>query len=133
MENKLKEIYEKNKDLFDNLPSAGWKVTYNKESDMMFLGEKSPAGSFYVPVGDTRMLLRVDQDYKLYGLAIENTKFFVRDNPQFTYAFLPYMRPRLSVLIKLLAFVEKKLHITVDPKGALNIAGDFTAARIAFS
>src|SRR3990167_2409544 len=50
-----------------------WNIYYNKKADMITMGANFPAGTFYYCVDDGAMI-RIDENNKIYGFAIENAK-----------------------------------------------------------
>lgn len=62
-----------------------WTISYNKKSDMLSIGGVFPIESRYIALDDG-VLLRVDKDYKVYGFSIENTKLFIKENPEIGFA-----------------------------------------------
>lgn len=63
--------------------SKSWSFSYNRDADMLEVGDEFPEGSYYLSVGGTGVLIRVDQQKKVHGFAIENVKSFIRENPEF--------------------------------------------------
>lgn len=89
----LKNIVEKNSDLQERIQKENWGTRYNRASDMIVMGTQFPAGSFYVYVNGSGVMIRVDDSYKIYGFAIENAKAFVRKNQEIGVLFYPMVFP----------------------------------------
>jgi len=102
MKKKLKEIFDANGDLRQNLEKNPnmWSFSYNRKADMLVVGEEFPIGSFFYQVKDG-IMLRIDDSNKIYGFAIENTKDFISNNKEigFLLSFIVY--PVRSLLFKL--------------------------------
>ena len=83
MKKKLKEIFDANGDLRQNLEKNPnmWSFSYNRKADMLVVGEEFPIGSFFYQVKDG-IMLRIDDSNKIYGFAIENTKDFISNNKE---------------------------------------------------
>jgi len=90
-----KEISDKNRDLKERMIKETWKVTYDKEADILTMGGKFPkdSGNIYI---DEKLgsMIRVGEDKRIYGFIIENYKnVFLKeskDSWRFWLAFLPY-------------------------------------------
>ncbi|HEC32943.1 MAG TPA: hypothetical protein ENI63_01630 [Candidatus Kaiserbacteria bacterium] len=76
-------IFEKNDNLHQRMMRENWNIKYNKGSDMILMGVPFIEGTFYRSVGNTGMMIRLDKDDKIHGFAIENAKFFLRENQEF--------------------------------------------------
>lgn len=90
-EQKLREILDSN-----NLPEMieGWtRYSYNKEADLFEAGTNYPAGSYFFSIDDTGVMLRIDDQKKIYGFAIENVKVFLKENPQFDLPLSYFIAP----------------------------------------
>lgn len=118
----------------DTLPEdiRGWSVSYNKKADMFIAGKDFPIGSFYFPV-DEGVMLRIDKDRKIYGFAIENTKFFMRENPQlalplsilvYPYRFWLYTLPTL--------FISHHIAKGLNKMRSITTISDYIAGKAAF-
>lgn len=106
-EQDLRTILEAN-----NLPEimAGWTPVYNKKADMFEAGTSFPEGSFYFPIDDTGVMLRIDNNNKIYGFAIENVKVFMRENPEFAFVLSSFVSPlkfRLNYIVMLFTYRTK--------------------------
>lgn len=97
------KIEEHNRDLRERIAAEKWNISYDKRTDMVFMGATFLKGTFYVPINDTGFLVRVDKDYKIHGFAIENAKHFIKENPDMRALNL-IVRPftTISLLLMLL-------------------------------
>ena len=126
---KLKEILLVNENLRERLENDPWSISYNKKADMVLMGTKFPIGSFYYPVGGTGVMLRIDENNKLYGFAIENAKSFIKENPEMAIVLSFIVYPVRSFFILFL------IYHTI--KGVNNIKrilsmGDYVAGKASF-
>jgi hypothetical protein len=100
----LKQILGNNPDLLNRIQSESWEIKYRKDSDMILMGAKFPSDTFYFDVKGSGVLVRIDDDKKIYGFAIENFKYFTKKNPEFRlFYFLiahPFQAYALYILIK---------------------------------
>ena len=138
--NKLKEILSSNEDLQRRMESEKWTLLYNKRSDTVLMGAGFPDGSFYYPVvfknEDTGVALRIDKNNKIYGLAIENAKYFIRRHKSESIAvalsFLIY--PKTSYLIKLPSYfvAYHTLRGIHNIKAIFNTTSDYVAGKAAY-
>ncbi|MBM3261403.1 hypothetical protein FJY93_03205 [Candidatus Kaiserbacteria bacterium] len=118
----------------DNLPSEirGWAVSYNKTADMFIAGRDFPLGSFYFSV-DEGVMLRVDENKKIYGFAIENAKSFVKNNPQFALPFSIVMHPiRFYIFTLPTLFVFYHVAIGIVKMRSILSISDYIAGKAAF-
>lgn len=89
----LKAIIERNSDLQQRIREGKWKVKYNKPSDMIIMGEAFPADSFYFYLNGSGVMIRIDSDNRIYGFAIEDAKYFIKNNPDIGWLFMPLVYP----------------------------------------
>lgn len=137
---KLKEILSSNENLRGRMESEKWTLFYNRNSDMVMIGGEFPAGSFYYPVTfkdqDTGVMLRVDKNDKIYGLVIENAKYFIREHKGESIAialsFVVY--PKTSYLIKLPAYfvAYHTLKRINNLRAVFNTTSDYVAGKAAY-
>ena len=98
----MREIISANPNLRDRLEKDPyiWSFHYNKKADMLVVGEKFPVGSFYhyIP-NNSGVMLRVDKNKKIYGFAIENTKFFMKKNPEVGFYLSLIVYPKRTQIL----------------------------------
>ncbi|MDB5239285.1 MAG: hypothetical protein JWO00_620 [Candidatus Parcubacteria bacterium] len=108
----LKRIIAKNDpNLHERAREEGWKIRYNKRSDMLLIGNKFPKGSFYTYVLDTGFMLRIDKNETIHGYAIENAKYFIRQNAEIGFVLYPFVYP---IRAKILFAISRMLRNTSD-------------------
>ena len=131
MEQELKEILSSNRDLKERTASESWEISYNKKADMLTMGAEFPKGSFYYPLEDTGVLLRIDKNKKIYGFAIENTKYFIKNNPDVGFVLSLFVYPIRSMFVTFpyYFFVSKTMKGIREIKGILS---DYVAGKVAF-
>ena len=126
----LKEILAANESLREGVKH--WSVSYNKTADMVVAGKDFPVGSFYFPVDDG-VMLRIDKDKKIYGFAIENAKYFIKEHPEFTFLFDKPMRPVRYYLFTLpMFFVFFQIASGIFKMRSLLSFSDYIAAKAAY-
>jgi hypothetical protein len=129
MDKTVKEIVEINKEVLEDLANASWVFSYDKQSDMMRIEDTSTVEhTFYVPLEDTRFMFKVDKDYVLHGFAIENTTYFVRENPEF---FLPLARFVYPVRYQFLSIIIRAIWGMSRVAQSLAMVRDYAVARTA--
>ena len=126
----LKEILAMNDALPEDITQ--WSVSYNRKVDMVVAGKDFPVGSYYFPVAEG-VMLRVDKDKKIYGFAIENASFFVKNHAQFALPLSIVMHPVRFYLFTLpVMFIFYKVQTgMLRIRGMLTIS-DYIAGRAAF-
>lgn len=113
----LKTIVEKNNSrIRQRIADHAWNTRYRKDSDMLIMGEDFPKGSFYTYVDKSGVMLRIDNDGIIYGYAIENTKHFIKKNPEVGFIFYPIVYPiRAKILFhlwKIVGNISDKMRIS---------------------
>mgnify|MGYP001567441710 FL=1 len=129
---KLKEILLVNENLRERLENDPWSISYNKKADMVLMGTKFPIGSFYYPVGGTGVMLRIDENNKLYGFAIENTKSFIKENPEMAIVLSLIVYPVRSFFILCLYFFTYHAIKRFDNIKRILSIGDYVAGKASF-
>lgn len=89
----LKNVIEKNEHLINKMLTEKWDIKYQKDADMFIIGNNFPIGSFYFYVNGSGVMLRIDDKNIIYGIAIENGKYFLKQNPEFNFIFYPIIYP----------------------------------------
>ena len=131
LKTKLKEVMSLNENLRERVESENWMISYNKKADMLLMGGVFPEGSFYLPIEDG-VMLRVDENNKVWGFAIENTKHFIRNNPEvgFILSFIVYpVRTRIAAH---LSFLIGKIGEMAKEKQIEAVAG-YVTSRVTFA
>ncbi|TRZ53454.1 hypothetical protein D4R99_00815 [bacterium] len=129
---KIKDIMLVNEDLRERSSEESWSVQYNKKADILTIGTTFPVGSFYYNLSDTGVMLRIDSNNKIYGFAVENTKYFMKRNPEVGISLYPIVYPiRSRVLFPIfsLVFSVKYGLSKIQSIGTLT---DFVAGRASF-
>lgn len=139
MDQSVKEQLEKmvsvNGDLQERMQAERWTISYDRRADMIRMGGKFPKGTFYLPLGGTRVMVRIDKNHKIYGYAIENAKAFIKENPEegFLLSFVVY--PIRSFLFKLpyrILMYHTIRGIRGGMEGMISIS-NYVAGKAAFS
>ncbi|OGY54612.1 MAG: hypothetical protein A2951_03000 [Candidatus Buchananbacteria bacterium RIFCSPLOWO2_01_FULL_56_15] len=88
----IEKILRANENLLERAKGEDWNIYYNKKADMITMGANFPAGTFYYCVDDGAMI-RIDENNKIYGFAIENAKFYLKRHPEIALLFYPIVHP----------------------------------------
>lgn len=100
---KMKQILNANPDF--KVRAKNWVVSYNKRADMLTIGGSYTDGSYYVSLDDG-VLMRVDLDNKILGFTIENAKFYLKRNPEYSLAFSYFVYPIRTRIVLPLMFIS---------------------------
>lgn len=122
---KLKSILDSNHDLHQRMYDEEWSVKYRKSSDMLVMGAAFPEGSFYHYVNGTGVMVRVDENQKIYGFAIENIKSFIKENPEVGFMFYPIVYP-YRFLFRILIY---RIWRNIDELKKISAVSDYIAGR----
>ena len=129
----LEKIISVNRDLRERVKKEDWSISYNRKADMLLMGGIFPTETFYFPLNDSRVMVRIDKDYKIYGYAIENAKAFIRENPEegLILSFIVY--PVRSLLFKLpLYFLAYQTAKGIESMRAIWSISNYVAGRAAY-
>jgi hypothetical protein len=74
--------------------------------------------TFYSYVEGKGMMIRLDKNGKIYGFAIENASYFIKDKPDFAYVMYPIIHPLRAKIIFGLTFGVSKLMYNVSKIGS---------------
>jgi hypothetical protein len=131
---KLKEIVEANKDLKERISSDRWSISYNKDADMIIMGGVFPKGSFYHPVDDSGVLMRIDKNNRILGFAIEDTKYFIKQNPEMAFALNfvvhPYRTKYITIPALFIAYQTKR---SLNNMKSILSVSDYVAGKAVFA
>ncbi len=128
----LQQILSVNSDLQKRSVEEGWKVLYDKRTDMVTIGKEFPAGTFYYPVEDGFML-RVDKDNKIYGFAIENAKLFVEKHKEFlplSFVIYPY---RSLFMLASFILIHKTLNGMKEMGAIFSASQSYVASKACYA
>lgn len=129
----LKDIIAANQDLKGRVEAERWSISYNKEADMVLMGTKFPRNTFYYPVGDSGVLLRVDSKNRLYGYAIENAKIRIKENPEISLALSFVIHPyRTRFIIFPILFLVHQTARSINGMKSIFSVSDYVAGKAAF-
>ena len=135
LKQKLENIASANKDLKQRMQSEHWGVSYNRKADMLSIGTTFPENSHYVSVGDG-VMLRIDQDNRVYGFSIENTKLFIKENPEIGFALSLIVYPVRSYLklpVYFLAYHSLRGFNAMKNMRAMSSLSDHIAGKALFA
>lgn len=125
---KLKEIMAGNADLQERAASEKWAVSYNKKADMLVMGAVFPEGSYYFPVYDSGVLVRIDNSNRIYGFGIENAERFSKENPEIGVVLSFVMHPVRSLVLSFVGY-----HTLKGIRGMKKMTGIFTVSNFVAS
>lgn len=131
----LKEILDANTDLRKKLEgnTLNWSISYDRRSDMVRMGGLYPKGTFYYPVLDTGVLIRVDKNNKIHGFAIENAKYYIKKHPEIavvlSFVVYPYRSFFLMPIFRVMYHTEK----TLDSVKSILTISDFVHNKALFA
>lgn len=133
MKEKMDEILKANTDLRERLDKdpSQWSISYNKKADMVIIGEQFPAGTFYFPVHDTGVMVRIDNNNKIYGFAIENAKYFMRKNPEMALPLSVVVNPIKFKLVTIPMFFVT--YHTLNGVQSIITLTDFVTRKLSYS
>jgi len=130
----LEKIVAANGDLRERIQKESWTISYNRSADMISMGGNFPKSTFYFSLKDSRVMVRIDKNYRIYGFAIENAKAFIKENPQegVLLSFIVY--PIRSFAIKLpLYFLAYQTTKGVETMKSIFSISDYVAGRAAYA
>jgi len=126
----LRDIVATNPDLKERIVAERWSISYNKRADFVLMGGNFPEGSFYYPIDDSGLMLRIDKDNKLYGFAVENAKRFATEFPELKFALQLAMHPvRTKYFIFPAMFLVYHMVIGID---AIVSVSNYVAGKAAY-
>lgn len=130
----LKAIVAANQDLKERVEAERWSISYNKDADMVLMGTKFPKNTFYYPVDDSGVLLRIDNNNKLYGYAIEDAKVRMKENPEISLALSFVIHPYRTRLITLpIFFLIHQTARGINGMKSIFSVSDYVAGKAAFA
>ena len=102
---RLRAISEANGDLSERMKD--WDISYNKKADMVTMGGTIPEGTYYIYADEDGAMIRVDEQNRIYGFAIENATYFKKKHPEVAFAlnFVMYPTRTRFITIPFLACV----------------------------
>lgn len=128
----LKEILLANKNLEQRFKAENWQASYNKRTDMIIMGSEFPAETFYFPIEDTGLMLRIDSGGKIYGFAIENAKYFIKKNPEIGISLSFLVHPFTSQIVSLVSAFALKIG-SIGKVNQIEAVTGYVTRRAAFA
>jgi hypothetical protein len=115
---------ENSPDLLDRMEKEIWQFDYEGKTDTLFLSGKVPIGSYYTVINDN-LMLRVDNDQRIFGVAIKDFKKTAKKN----YELKMIKKSLFTHKMSLWFYGNKKIKL---PKEFYSCFGYYSAGKLAF-
>ncbi len=105
----LEKLMATNADLIERMEAEDWDISYDKRADMLYVHGTIPKESMYHYVGNEGFMVRINQDEKIFGFAVENYRAFASRHTDVKWIFMQVTDPVLYHIVKVVAQAVRKV------------------------